>query len=89
MARRKKHHTPYEDPDVTAALADGRRADDITVIACPDCHQYGYYNQGSHFHCRWCEFEAVGDALDELIDGGDVITLDDYAEMMVVEDGLP
>jgi hypothetical protein len=45
----------WKDPNVKAALKDGRPADDISVISCPRCGRFGYYNQGSHFWCRFCE----------------------------------
>ena len=45
----------WQDPSVKAALKDGRLADDIAVLQCPKCHQWGYYNQGSHFYCRACK----------------------------------
>lgn len=40
-----------------------RSADDIFVMACPDCGKWSYYNQGSHFSCRFCErgFYVLGD----------------------------
>ncbi len=44
----------WKDPMVMEALKDGRSADDIAVLACPECHRWGYYNQGSHFSCRFC-----------------------------------
>lgn len=44
----------WKDPMVKAALKDGRSADDIAVVSCPKCHRWGYYNEGSHFSCRFC-----------------------------------
>lgn len=44
----------WKDPNVMAALKDGRDANDIAVVACPKCGKWGYYNQGSHFSCRFC-----------------------------------
>ncbi len=45
----------WKDPQVKGALKEGRPADDIAVIVCPECNRYGYYNQGSHFSCRFCK----------------------------------
>lgn len=45
----------WKDPEVRAALKDGRAATDIAVLACPKCGRWGYYNQGSHFWCRFCK----------------------------------
>lgn len=45
----------WKDPNVQAALKEGRRADDIMVLRCPQCDQFGYWNEGSHFTCRFCD----------------------------------
>jgi hypothetical protein len=45
----------WKDPQVQEALKDGRSADDIAVIDCPKCGKWGYYNEGSHFTCRFCK----------------------------------
>lgn len=45
----------WKDPNVKAALKDGRSAEDISVLSCPKCGRWGYYNQGSHFWCRFCK----------------------------------
>ena len=45
----------WKDPSVQQALKDGRSADDIAVVACPACDRWGYYNEGSHFSCRFCD----------------------------------
>ena len=45
----------WKDPNVQAALKSGRPADDIAVLRCPKCDEFGYYNQGSHFWCRFCK----------------------------------
>ena len=45
----------WKDPMVTEALKEGRPADDIAVLACPECNRWGYYNEGSHFSCRFCD----------------------------------
>ena len=44
----------WNDPRVRAALTD-RGPDDIALLSCPQCGAYGYYNEGSHFFCRFCE----------------------------------
>jgi hypothetical protein len=44
----------WKDPSVKAALKQGRSPDDIAVLSCPKCGQWGYYNQGSSFFCRKC-----------------------------------
>lgn len=44
----------WKDPGVLQALKAGRSADDIAVLACPICNRWGYYNEGSHFSCRFC-----------------------------------
>jgi hypothetical protein len=46
--------SPWNNPSVKAALADGRPPEDIILIDCPDCGLPGHYNQGSHFTCRNC-----------------------------------
>lgn len=43
----------WKDPNVSEALKDGRSADDIMVIRCPECNRLGYYNQGQVFSCRF------------------------------------
>jgi len=45
----------WKDPMVKEALREGRPAHDIAVARCPECHRWGYYNEGSHFTCRFCE----------------------------------
>lgn len=45
----------WKDPRVVDALKDGRSADDIMVLDCPKCGRFGYYNEGSHFTCLFCE----------------------------------
>jgi hypothetical protein len=45
----------WKDPNVKAALRDGRSADDIAVLRCPNCSRWNYYNQGSSYWCRFCK----------------------------------
>ncbi len=51
----KKPNDIWKDPNVKAALKEGRAAHDIAVLRCPKCDRWGYYNEGSHFSCRFCE----------------------------------
>lgn len=53
----------WKDPNVKTALKEGRSADDIMVLGCPKCRRYGYWNQGQHFFCRFCNlvFHCVDD----------------------------
>ena len=44
----------WKDPNVKAALKS-RPPDDIAILSCPTCGADGYYNQGSHFTCRFCK----------------------------------
>ncbi len=83
--------SPYDDPNVKDALAEGRPASDIWLIQCQACGTYGYYNQGSHFNCSadGCDFYAAGRAMDVIIDNGEVITLDDWTGMQVADEDVP
>lgn len=45
----------WKDPMVQEALKDGRPASDIYCLRCPTCNRLGYYNEGSHFTCRFCD----------------------------------
>lgn len=48
-------HDILKDPSVKERLAEGRTPDDIAVLSCPNCGEYGYYNEGSSFYCRFCD----------------------------------
>ena len=61
----------WKDPYVREALKDGRAASDIAVMSCPTCGQYGYYNEGSSFSCRFCDLTFY------VTEESDVIRLDD------------
>ena len=54
-AARETPNDIWKDPNVKAALKDGRSAEDILVLSCPKCNRWGYYNQGSSFSCRFCK----------------------------------
>lgn len=83
----------WKDPNVQAALKDGRRPDDIFVLRCPKCDRLGYYNQGASFHCRFCnkgwrvlaEDEPRPRGVRQSISTSDAITLDDT--LTVTTDG--
>lgn len=53
-ARSKPINDIWKDPEVMAALKEGRSAEDIAVLRCPKCDRWGYYNEGSNFWCRFC-----------------------------------
>lgn len=67
----------WKDPNVKAALKEGRPANDIAVVRCPKCNRWGYYNEGSHFTCRFCnrswyvcsEDQVPRPRLDMILDG--------------------
>jgi hypothetical protein len=44
----------WKDPYVRERLKDGVPAWDIAVCRCPKCGEWGYYNEGSTFSCRFC-----------------------------------
>ncbi len=55
MANRNQDDSPWTDPRVKLALESGRPPTDIALLSCPKCGIFGYYNQGSHFCCRFCK----------------------------------
>jgi endogenous inhibitor of DNA gyrase (YacG/DUF329 family) len=59
------------DPNVLAALREGRHAGDIWLVECPECGVPSYWNQGSHATCRQCNAD-LSDLTDE------AFTLEDY-----------
>jgi hypothetical protein len=83
----------WNDPDVRAALKDGRHPDDIAILTCPNCAREGYYNQGSYFSCRGCgvgfyccsEEEEPPDGM-PWVSLNDVVTL---ADVMGAEETTP
>lgn len=90
----EKDQTPWDDPNVKAALKDGRQPTDIWLIDCPNCGLAGYYNQGSHFICGGCgsgyaclceEEEPPPDRAFLYL--GDEYTLEDYASADVYGEG--
>lgn len=83
-----ENHNAWDDPNVKSALKQ-RGADHVYLICCFECGNYGYYNEGSHVSCQWCEWSVSGDELDSIIDNGEVITLSDYTDMQVQSEDLP
>lgn len=83
--------SPWDDPNVKAALADGRGAGDIALLWCPHCGQAGYWNQGSHFTCSVedCHFSASGFQLDRIIHDDGTIRLDEWYDAAVDMDDIP
>lgn len=64
----------WKDPNVKERLKEGVSADAIMVMDCPKCGRFGYYNEGSHFSCRFCnrnwvcltESESIPEAVPSL-----------------------
>lgn len=79
----------WDDPMVKAALEDGRPAEDIAVLSCPKCGRHGYYNQGSHFTCRFCEatWFVCSEGEDAPTDGA-FIRLDGFTSLADVTDNI-
>lgn len=71
----------WKDPGVKEALAS-RAAWDIAVLRCPECHQIGYYNEGSTFSCRFCDltFYVIG-ADDRNREGIRTVCIDDVIQL--------
>lgn len=67
----------WKDPQVQEALKNGRGADDIAVLSCPKCNRWGYYNEGSHFSCRFCDRSWYVCSEDQVPRPGLDMTLDD------------
>lgn len=82
------HRSPWEDPNVQAALNSGRPSCGIYLICCGRCGTWGYYNEGSHFSCsvEGCGWSVRGLYLDAILEAGEVISLDDWTDMMVREE---
>jgi hypothetical protein len=66
----------WKDPMVQESLKDGRTPNDIAVMSCPKCGRYGYYNEGSHFSCRFCKkhWHVTSEMADEAIRLDDTVT---------------
>jgi hypothetical protein len=79
--------TPFDDPNVKEALRDGRDSSDIHLIGCYVCGEYSYYNDGSHFTCRFCDWTLRGRKLDAVIEDGGAISLDGWSEMAAGDNG--
>ena len=88
MVSDESFHNAWDCPSVKDALGE-RMPDDIMVAPCGECRNYSYYNQGSHFSCSWCDWSASGAALDGMIDAGEVITLDEYTELILESEDAP
>jgi len=82
-------HDAWDDPNVTRALKDGRQPNDIMLGCCQRCHNYAYWNQGSHFTCYWCGWSVRGPGLEELIEMAETLSLEEYGEMMADEGDVP
>lgn len=66
----------WKDPYVKQALKEGRPAWDIAVMRCPKCGQFGYYNEGSSFSCRFCDdtYHVDDELSDEVVTLADTVT---------------
>jgi hypothetical protein len=67
----------WKDPMVQESLKDGRTPDDIRVMDCPKCGKYGYWNEGSHFSCRFCNKTWIvsSEKADDSITLADTVTV--------------
>lgn len=67
----------WKDECVMDALKEGRSADDIRVISCPKCARWGYWNEGSHFSCRFCRnhWSVSTEMADDSITLADTVTV--------------
>ncbi len=65
------------DPTVMAAFREGRHANDIWLVDCPDCGVPSYWNQGSHAECRICG-KDLSDLTDDSRGSDGAYTLEDY-----------
>jgi len=54
MIESSTQRTWHDDPRVAEALRE-RPANDVCLFSCPNCGLYGYYDQGSSFHCLGCD----------------------------------
>lgn len=82
-----------DDPGVKAAFANGRNADDICILVCPQCFQYRYYNQGNWFTCWHCDrtfYAAHPEELEEIEDGLPYVLIEDMVTVadLWANDGL-
>jgi hypothetical protein len=68
-----KFQLAEDDPNVIAALREGRASSDIWLVQCEVCGTASYYNEGSHASCFSC-----GADLSNLTD--EAFTLWDYWE---------
>jgi len=77
-------HDIWSDPMVKEALKE-RPPEQIAVMMCPDCSGWGYYNEGSHFTCRFCDLTFMIDDLDGW--QSDFVWLADFEEEKNPESG--
>ena len=83
----------WHDRDIREALKE-RDAEEISVLQCPACRRFCYYNDGSHFHCPSCRKSWSIGTEDECITHPGMINVDDAIsladlvgmEIMAVED---
>jgi hypothetical protein len=73
---------PDDDPNVVAAIHEGRHAEDIMLLDCPWCGVPSYWNEGSHFTCRACD-RTISVCDDDSfrntqVEAADAYTLADY-----------
>lgn len=81
-------HDAWDDPSVQRAL-NQRSPARIALLCCQSCGNHSYYNEGSHFECSWCNWSIAGEELDELLEAGECISLDDYTDMMIDHEDFP
>lgn len=71
----------WKDPNVKAALKEGRPVDDIAVLRCPACHRWNYYNQGSTYWCRVCRQSWRVLYEDEPVPDGRYFVVEDFTSL--------
>lgn len=73
--------TPWDDPCVKDALSDGRAPSDIMLLDCPNCGEANYYNEGSHYSCRFCDrdYACISSDEDPPADRDYIVLGDEYA----------
>lgn len=83
----------WQDPMVREVLKEGRRQPwQIQTLRCPKCEKRSYYNEGSHFTCRFCEvtFIVISSVDGEQpVKGFSCIDLDSMCSVEDVENQFP